>query len=328
MEIKDLLGAGQIGEKLLATLERATGTLYRPLGVRLEAAAEAHKTRLLGKAEAEAEADKQRALARVEADRKLILAAADEEIAERAIRREWARKLQEQRNLDTIVTQAALLAESAAQASDAASEDGGTIGTTDVDPDWLTRFIDLAKGVSVPDMQRLWSRLLSSEVAAPGRFSVHSLEALKGMTRSEARDFSAFCQLVDRRSYEYVSLITGFTEELKENHSRFLTLRFPRRGQIELERYGLPDVRLMNIQRSGLLYHDRLVLRVQGTMDLNVAGSVVRITARRKRPAALTLLQLTPIGSELVSLVPNEPQPNYITALTRVLSEVFDVTSV
>ena len=34
MEIKDLLGAGQIGEKLLATLERATGTLYRPLGMR------------------------------------------------------------------------------------------------------------------------------------------------------------------------------------------------------------------------------------------------------------------------------------------------------
>jgi regulator of protease activity HflC (stomatin/prohibitin superfamily) len=103
MEIKDLLGAGQIGEKLLATLERATGTLYRPLGVRLEAAAEANKMRLLGKAEA----DKQRALARAEADRKLILAAADEEIAERAILRERARKLQEQRNLDTIVIQAA-----------------------------------------------------------------------------------------------------------------------------------------------------------------------------------------------------------------------------
>jgi hypothetical protein len=62
-------------------------------------------------------------------------------------------------------------------------------------------------------------------------------------------------------------------------------------------------------------------------MDLNVAGSLVRITARSKRPAALTLLQLTPVGSELVGLVPNEPQPDYVTALTRVLSEVFDVTS-
>jgi hypothetical protein len=83
----------------------------------------------------------------------------------------------------------------------------------------------------------------------------------------------------------------------------------------------------LNLQRRGLLYPDELVVPVKDTMDLNVAGSVVRITARRKRPAKLNFLQLTPIGSELVSLVPNEPQPDYVTALTRVLSEVFDVTS-
>jgi uncharacterized repeat protein (TIGR03899 family) len=284
--------------------------------------------RLLGKAEAEAEADKQRTLARAEADRKLILAAADEEIAERVIRREWARKLQEQRNLDTIVTQAALLAESAARASDAASEDGGTIGTADVDPDWLTRFIDLAKGVSASDMQRLCALLLSREVAAPGCFSVRSLEALKGMTQSDTDDFSALCQLVTLdSSYKDARLITGFTTELKEDRPVFFALRFLRRREIELELYGLPAVRLLNLQHSGLLYQDSLILRVRDTMDLNVAGSLVRITARSKRPAALTLLRLTPVGGELVRLVPKEPQPDYVTALTRVLSEVFDVTS-
>jgi uncharacterized repeat protein (TIGR03899 family) len=225
------------------------------------------------------------------------------------------------------VTQAALLAESAAQASGATSEDDGTIGTTDIDPDWLTQFIDLAKGVSAPDMQRLWARLLSSEVAAPGRFSVHSLEALKGMTRSDARDFSSFCQLANRNSNGYMSLITGYTEETKKGLSGFLTLRPPRTGEVELRRYNLPLLRLLNLQRRGLLYPDELVVPVKDTMDLNVAGSVVRITARRKRPAKLNFLQLTPIGSELVSLVPNEPQPDYVTALTRVLSEVFDVTS-
>ena len=261
---------------MLATLERATGTLYLPLGVRLKPLL--RPTRCDCSAKLKPKPKRTSSVPSLVPRRtgKLILAAADEEIAERVIRREWARKLQEQRNLDTIVTEAALLAESAARASNTASEDGSTIGTIDVDPDWLTRFIDLAKGVSAPDMQRLWVQCMSSEVAAPGCFSVHSLEGLKGMTRSEALDFSALCQLIDRSSYEDVSLITGFTEELKENLSGFLPLRFPRAGQIELERYGLPFVRLLNLQRSGLLYHNRLIQRVQDTMDLNVAGSLVQ----------------------------------------------------
>jgi uncharacterized repeat protein (TIGR03899 family) len=226
-----------------------------------------------------------------------------------------------------IAYQAALLAESAIRASDTASEDGGTIGATDVDPDWLTRFIDLAKGVSAPEMQRLWALLLSSEVAAPGRFSVRSLEALKGMTQSEARDFSALCQLVTLSNYESACLITGFTEELKENFSVFLSLRSPRHGKIELEQYGFPILAQLNLEKNDLIYNNILVLRVRDTMDFNVAGSLVRITPRSKRLAALTLLQLTPVGCELISLVPNEPQPDYVTALTRMLSEVFDVTS-
>jgi uncharacterized repeat protein (TIGR03899 family) len=329
VDIKDVIGAGQIVEKLLATVEKATGAIYRPLGIRLEAAAEAQKTRLLADAQADAEVRKHTALARAEADRRLILDAAEAELAERASRRETAKRLQAQKNLDSVVTDALLLAGSEASEGEVGTPERSADPGREVDPDWMSRFIDLAEGVSGREMQALWSRVLAREVRDPGSFSVRSLEVLKSLTRTEAQNFGALVRLLasdDRRSPS--SVITGYGEKLGDRFLSLSFLRLPRHGQVEMARFGLPYLSQLNLQQGGLLHAETLVRPVGQGVDLRVAGSVLRVVPRSRREVHMTLLELTPTGIELARLVDAPPYPEYAARLRDVLSESLDASIV
>lgn len=57
---------------------------------------------------------------------------------------------------------------------------------TPVDQDWMAAFFDCCKDVGNDDVQKLWGKLLSDEVAEPGSYSRRALDALRLMSRFEA----------------------------------------------------------------------------------------------------------------------------------------------
>lgn len=62
-----------------------------------------------------------------------------------------------------------------------------------VDPDWFARFFDNVKDVSQQDMQKLWGKLLSGEVAQPGTYSLRTLDVLRNLTSKDTQLFQRYC---------------------------------------------------------------------------------------------------------------------------------------
>jgi hypothetical protein len=53
--------------------------------------------------------------------------------------------------------------------------------------DWLYRWRDIAGGIASDDLLRLWGRVLAGEICTPGRYSIRTLEFLRGLSRDEAK---------------------------------------------------------------------------------------------------------------------------------------------
>ena len=66
------------------------------------------------------------------------------------------------------------------------------------DFDWFIRFFEAAGNISNEEMQSLWSKVLSNEVASPGKFTLRTLEVLRNMSVSEARLFEKIGKMVLR----------------------------------------------------------------------------------------------------------------------------------
>ena len=65
-----------------------------------------------------------------------------------------------------------------------------------VDEDWLFAWRDYAGKVSAEDLQRLWGSVLAGEVAAPGRYSIRTLEFLKTLSKAEAEMISKLASYI------------------------------------------------------------------------------------------------------------------------------------
>jgi hypothetical protein len=63
-----------------------------------------------------------------------------------------------------------------------------------IDDDWLNVFERYAEDASTERMQKLWGRVLSGEVRAPGKYSMRTLRFLSEFSQADALGFSALCQ--------------------------------------------------------------------------------------------------------------------------------------
>jgi hypothetical protein len=79
-----------------------------------------------------------------------------------------------QTNIEDVVTQARALLPS-------------QVADEPVDADWIARFFSYVQDVSNEKMRQVWSRILASEVEAPGAFSQRTLDVARNLTAEEAR---------------------------------------------------------------------------------------------------------------------------------------------
>jgi hypothetical protein len=93
-------------------------------------------------------------------------------------------------------------------AAEAADNMPGEVSDQPVEPDWTARFFTSAQDVSAEDLQRLWGKLLASEITAPGTVPVRTLELLRNLSPAESalfQKFATFCS----QSCQYIRIAQG-----------------------------------------------------------------------------------------------------------------------
>lgn len=280
MDIKDLAGLSQPLTKLIEVLSSGMGAIYRPIGIRREAAAHADANRLLGTAQLEVDVTRAHAIAVSDASNMHVLAEANVRIEERAQARHEYREVRRQGNLEAI-------------AEAAVSHLPEQVSSTAVDEDWKTRFFNIAEDVSNTDMQDLWGKILAGEVARPGTYSVRTLEILKNLSQREAEAF---------QKLRYLALDAGHVLKVgSETH---------------FKEFGLIFNDILSLREAGLLADgDMLSMELTFPDDkpffvfaFNGKGLLVETPKEGPKTIALDSLVLTAVGIQLLSLI--EPQPN------------------
>lgn len=162
-----LIDLGKLSEpltKLIEVTSAGIGTLYRPFGTVRQAKAESKARIVAAKTENEITDLNERAKFRLE--------------YQESIRQD---------NIEQIVVKAA-------------NELPVNVSEKSVDKDWILHFFDSAQNICDEEMQILWARVLSGEVAEPGSYSKRTLNFLKTMEKFEAEKFSEFCSFAFRFS--------------------------------------------------------------------------------------------------------------------------------
>lgn len=59
-----------------------------------------------------------------------------------------------------------------------------------IDSDWFARWRHEAGGISKPELQAIWARILAEEAIKPGRISYRTLDIVKNLSKSEAELFA------------------------------------------------------------------------------------------------------------------------------------------
>lgn len=76
--------------------------------------------------------------------------------------------------------------------------------------DWLMRFFDAVGNISNEDLQRLWGKVLASEITRPKACSLRTLDMLRNMPPEEAKTFYSLCRYVMQSGNIYYIDSAGF----------------------------------------------------------------------------------------------------------------------
>ena len=261
----DLKSASKAAIKLIDTIAAGTGRWWEPH----------HKVRM---AQAEANA----AIIRVGADAKT------KAIAARAAKRLLQQEIHKQKNLEAVIG-------AAVKALPEEAED------KPVDNDWVTRFFNLAGEISNEKMQGVWGKVLAGETAAPGQYSLRTLDVLKNLSQKEAEAFQRACHL-------------AFSEKTisKGMEARILTSS---PGRVFPE-YGLSYDDVLFLKSAGLLHDsDQLSVVYDGpnkNIILNNNGIVIRASHPGETKFTFYQFLFTRAGTELLSLIEAHPNFEYL----------------
>lgn len=189
MAVNDLVGFAEPAKKVVEEISKGIGGLYRPLGTILNAKADSYKIKTL----ADANNYKVKVLeSAMTLDQSEIIITDDnfeakskvDSVQGLALERMINIEVKKQLNLDCIVKKAIEFI-----------EENETVKKEPVDSDWMSKFINEAQEISNEEMQNLWAKILSDEVANPNSYSLRALAVLKNMNKSDAELFTKFIKL-------------------------------------------------------------------------------------------------------------------------------------
>jgi uncharacterized repeat protein (TIGR03899 family) len=226
----------------------------------------------------------------------------------RAIQRVNQEKIKQQQNLESIVMRANNFCD------DVTSEN--------IDPDWLSAFMSMAKDISGLHMQTLWGHIFALELSHSGSFSVKSLRTLNQMTQREAQMFQAACNLSSQIGLDANHKIVL---NCQGNSKSFLLFNKPQFKSINLGRHKLPYSSLLTLSDLGLVHLNELeMVNLPLDKDLPISYGEEKLTMKVKsRSSRMKYYRFTNTGDELAKLIPHENNSEYFTELTSHLHNAF-----
>lgn len=227
----------------------------------------------------------------------------------RARQRLQQEQIKQQKNLESIVVRANNFCDD--------------ITCENIDPDWLSAFMSMAKDIAGPHMQTLWGKIFALELAKSGSFSVKSLRTLNQMTQREAQMFQAACNLSSQVGYDSNNKILL---NCHEDSKSFLIFKKPPSKSINLGRHKLPYSSFLTLAELGLIHGNELeMVSLPLDKDLPITyGKEKIMTKVKSKTSRVKYYRFTHIGDELAKLIPHEGKEEYFSELVSHLHNAFD----
>ena len=281
MNIKDLVGFSKPATKLIEVIAQGVGAVSAPMLIRWTADAKAYEIKTISKAVADSRQLLTDANYR-EGYVSVSMAAENpvEGLPARAQGRIGFESVKKQINIESVTGYAA-----------ENLPDDAEVSPDPVDPDWISRFFNIAQDITSDQMQDLWGRILAGEVKKPGSYSLRTLALLRNLSREEAELFCRAAELnvqfgkgafiVNPDNYEFLSKVYGL------DFNSFLNLK--EAGILVTDDVSYTQAEQKASEATALIFGDTVVVR-KLTAD---SGSI-----------SLPVLKFTNTGMELLSLVP------------------------
>jgi hypothetical protein len=298
INIKDISGFAKSCENIVSNVvhavSRGVGTIYSPLGARLEGWSRRQEKiaelKHLMKLEELSERDTDKP------------PGAGPSLVQRAIGRALEDDIRKQINREDVAAEFTREMVHALPAPDAESR---------ISDDWLGKFWNFAENISDDEVKTFFARLLVKEVTKPGSISQQTLQVLQTLSGDLARKFNHLCRL---------SIDDG--ESVVVIHPAV----FPFQRIGPLSDYGIEYMDLFDLEGCGLLRTaEALMLNYGGDEDgpfgeANYAGQIIGL---RQAKTQMNILQFTRAGREIRRLLPLEPIPAYTEALMQRFPNAF-----
>lgn len=155
----------------------------------------------------------------------------------------------------------------------------------DLEEDWLNMFERFVEDASTERMQKLWGRVLAGELRKPGKFSLRTLRFLSEFSSKEGEAFGRIAPFVFGDIAPLSAVMPDETVDL--------------RPFIALEAAGLLQGTMGPALTLNLTFDDHGNVSIQGQ------GLAILFRGNPGSKVSLKVVTLTPIGTEVMSLVPN-----------------------
>lgn len=269
--------------KLIEVASQGLGTLYEPRRIREQAKAEAEATKI--RADAEGQAAMIQAKWQAEKDA----------LEARTAARTKAWEMRRQKNIEAIVD----------IAHDQLPQ---SVSADKVDDDWILQFFSLAQDVNNEELQAIWAKILSGEIAQPGSYSLRTLFTMRVLRQSDAILFRAFANFLWGVGVDHYDMVYFYNQETEKI---LLASGINFGHQMHLEALGLismyPDVALKADEPKIIDY-------------ISNVFSVVRQPVPSLGPS-MNVRRVSDIGMEIVKLCDRTPNMNYLNVVVNGLRD-------
>lgn len=221
-----------------------------------------------------------------------IRAKSDVELFERAEQRKRIEEIREEQNLETVIELAANQLHDAENVSD-----------EPVDEDWITRYYNIVKNVSVEEMQLIWAKILSEEVKTPGAFSLRTLETVRNLSNKEAIVFQKILPLIllGENDGTLEGLIISDDNILSKFGVSFSDIKLMDECGLMISN-SLVNYNFRNSGKERILFHNK--------------NYVITIEAEETAPKqSLGIYLLTQAGKELYNTIATESNLEYVKSV-------------
>ncbi|MDF7774444.1 DUF2806 domain-containing protein [Sphingomonas sp. AOB5] len=219
-------------------------------------------------------------------------ASGDSDIVRRAVETLVRKEYRRQDNREAVVSESILLLKESISENTASN-----ITPEELDDDWLNIFERYIEDASTDRMRSVWSRVLSGEIRKPGRFSVRTLRFLSEFSQADAILFESIASF----------FMNDFMPKSLSKYNEDIT------PLLHLEAAGLINIgsgsgleQRWNFSPNGFIFlqEGELVLSLKGDPGLQISCQIYA---------------LTPLGCELIHLLPNRDTKEVMRSVGRAL---------